>query len=171
MLRLYKTFNRVIICSLMVFATWSGFASAEEVFKEAADFELPVQQGKYKLSDSKGKLVYLDFWASWCGPCKQSFPWMNTMHDKYQSKGLELVGVNLDASNADAQSFLTAVQAKFKIAFDQKGAVPRLYGVKGMPTSYLIDRDGKIIFQHMGFNQSDKDKLEEKIKQYLEAKQ
>lgn len=145
--------------------------NAEETLKDAPAFVLPsAKSGELRLGDLKGKLVYLDFWASWCGPCKQSFPWMNAMHEKYQSRGLEVVGVNLDSNISDAQTFLASVPAKFNIVFDSKGEVPARYAVKGMPTSYLIDRHGKIIFQHTGFNLSDKDKLEEKIKQYLEIK-
>ena len=147
-----------------------GVAYAEGVNAQASDFDLPGKQGNVKLSDRKGKLVYLDFWASWCGPCKQSFPWMNAMQEKYQSQGLEVIAINLDENNDDAQKFLAGTPAKFTVAFDSKGQTPTQYGVKGMPTSYLISRDGKIILQHMGFNAADRDKLELKIRESLEAR-
>jgi thiol-disulfide isomerase/thioredoxin len=147
-----------------------NIAFAQDVTTTASDFDLPGKQANVKLSSSKGKLVYLDFWASWCGPCKQSFPWMNAMQEKYQAQGFEIIAVNLDANSDDAQKFLAATPAKFTVAFDNKGQVPKQYGVKGMPTSYLIGRDGKVAMQHMGFNASDRDKLEQKIQLLLEDK-
>jgi cytochrome c biogenesis protein CcmG/thiol:disulfide interchange protein DsbE len=145
-------------------------AYAQENSNIASDFDLPGKQSNVKLSESKGKLVYLDFWASWCGPCKQSFPWMNALQERYKSKGLEVIAINLDANNEDAQKFLATTPAKFTVAFDSKGRTPLQYGVKGMPTSYLISRDGKIIMQHMGFNAADRDMLEQKIQSLLEDK-
>ena len=147
-----------------------GGVQGEESNRKAPEIDLSGTQGKYKLSESKAKLVYLDFWASWCGPCKQSFPWMNSMQEKYAAKGLEVVAVNLDANSADAQAFLKTIPASFKVLFDGNGSTPRQYGVKGMPTSYLIDGYGNILMQHMGFNDKDKAALEEKIKQVLDAK-
>ncbi len=146
-------------------------AAALEVGTSAPEFELATQDGKtVRLSNLKGKIVYLDFWASWCGPCRASFPWMNDMQAKYGAQGLQVVGVNLDATPEDARKFLAQVPASFQIAYDPKGATPRAYGVKGMPTSLLIDRDGKVIFQHMGFNHGKRDELEQKIRQALGEK-
>ncbi len=156
--------------SLALILNLNGFAYADSASTQAFDFDLPGKQANVKLSNSKGKLVYLDFWASWCGPCKQSFPWMNAMQEKYQSQGLEVIAINLDANNEDAQKFLASTPAKFTIAFDNAGLTPRQYSVKGMPTSYLVSRDGKIIYQHVGFNADDRDKLEQKIQESLADK-
>ena len=95
---------------------------------------------------------------------------MNAIQEKYKSKGLEVIAVNLDVNNEDALRFLVTTSAKFTVAFDSKGRTPLLYGVKGMPTSYLISPDGKIIMQHMGFNAADRDMLEQKIESLLEGK-
>lgn len=167
-LQLRKTVFQFV--ALALFLGLGVHAYADNGNVQASDFDLPGKQGNVKLSSSKGKLVYLDFWASWCGPCKQSFPWMNAMQEKYQSQGLEIIAVNLDENNEDAQKFLAGTPAKFTVAFDSKGQTPTQYGVKGMPTSYLIGRDGKIILQHMGFNAADRDKLEQKIRESLETK-
>lgn len=146
-------------------------ARALEAGTPAPDLELPGQVQTVKLSEYLGKVVYLDFWASWCGPCRQSFPWMNTMQEKYQGRDFQVIGVNLDARHADAEKFLSQVPAKFMVAFDSKADTARLFGVKGMPTSLLIGRDGKVIYQHAGFNGESRDKLEQMIQVAVEAGQ
>jgi cytochrome c biogenesis protein CcmG, thiol:disulfide interchange protein DsbE len=136
----------------------------------APQFQLAGPQGAVKLSDAAGSVVYLDFWASWCGPCRQSFPWMNEMQEKYRAKGFRVIAVNLDAKNEDAKKFLEQNPAKFTVAFDPKGGTPSQYGVKGMPTSFLIGKDGKVISTHQGFNATDKVTLESDIKSALGVK-
>ena len=158
---------------LLAFSVCMAFSVntfAVEPGTKAPDFDLPGTQGQVKLSKSAGSVVYVDFWASWCGPCRQSFSWMNETQEKYRDKGLTIICVNLDAKNDDAKKFLAQTPAKFTIAFDSKGEVPKTYGVKGMPTSYLIGRDGKVIFQHLGFKETDRESLEKEIKAALEAK-
>ena len=130
-------------------------------------FELAGLDAPVKLAGYQGKLVYLDFWASWCGPCRLSFPWMNELQTRYGAQGLQIIGVNLDAKKEDAAAFLKAMPASFVLAFDPAGATPRNYGVKGMPTSFLIGPDGKIMFEHRGFNQADRPELESRIKTAL----
>ena len=136
----------------------------------APDFSLPGVSSEIKLSDFKGQLVYLDFWASWCGPCKKSFPWMNAMQSKYAAQGFKIIAINLDAKSEDGKRYLNSVQANFDIAFDAKGIVPRLYQVKGMPSSFLIGRDGKILMQHAGFNDTSGAKLEAQIVSFIKEK-
>lgn len=137
----------------------------------APAFDLPGPAGAVRLDQYKGKLVYLDFWASWCGPCRHSFPWMNDMQAKYGPQGLQVVGINLDAKTDDARSFLAATPARFVIAFDPAGAAPRQYGIKGMPSSVLIGPDGKVLFEHSGFREADRVELESRIRAALGAKQ
>ena len=135
----------------------------------APSFSLPAESsGNVSLAQLKGKVVYLDFWASWCGPCRQSFPWMNEMHAKYGAKGLVVVAVNVDANTADAKKFLGETPAVFDVAYDAKGVTPKSFGIKGMPTSYLIDRTGKVISTHVGFNPSKKSEIEAALKHALE---
>lgn len=122
-----------------------------------------------KLSDLKGKLVYVDFWASWCGPCRQSFPWMNEMQAKYGARGLQIVGINLDAKRADADQFLAQLPARFTLSFDSKGDTARRFGVKGMPTSVLIGPDGRVLAVHQGFKDEDRKELEAKFVNALGA--
>lgn len=117
--------------------------------------------------DGQARLTYVDFWASWCGPCRQSFPWLNQMQTRYGAKGLRVVGINLDAKTADAERFLNEVPASFEIAFDPLGASGRAYALKGMPSAVLLGPDGKVIETHQGFRASDADTLEALIKRHL----
>jgi thiol-disulfide isomerase/thioredoxin len=134
------------------------------------DFTLPGKQGTVKLSEKAGSVIYLDFWASWCGPCRQSFPWMNEMQAKYKANGFQVIAVNLDAKTDDAMKFLAQSPADFTVAFDAKGQTPKTFGVKGMPTSFLVGRDGKVLLQHMGFRPTDKEDIEKQIQAALGAK-
>jgi thiol-disulfide isomerase/thioredoxin len=145
-------------------------AQAAEPGGAAPDFELSGTGGKVKLSALRGNVVYVDFWASWCGPCRQSFPWMNEMQARYGGQGLRIVGINVDTHEKDARDFLTETPATFTVAFDSTGATPRSYRIKGMPTSLLIDADGKVVFEHSGFRVADKAELEQRIQAALKGK-
>jgi peroxiredoxin len=135
----------------------------------APDFELPGVQGTLKLSQLQGKAVYLDFWASWCGPCRESFPWMNAMQEKYRQQGLEVIAINLDERHDDAKKFLDKHATKFTVLFDPKGKTPSQFGVMGMPTSFIIGKSGKVLLQHAGFNDDERAELEQRLKSALEG--
>lgn len=155
------------ICLLQISSVAWAIAPGEG----APDFNLTGNGSEsVSLSKYRGKVVYLDFWASWCGPCRQSFPWMNAMHDKYASKGLVVLAINLDGNQTDAQKFLQENPARFTLGFDPKAQTPKLFGVKGMPTSYLVDRHGRVIDVHVGFNVNKKDELELKLIKLLEGR-
>ena len=123
---------------------------AEQV--PAPGFEIPGVDKNINLSDYLGKIVYLDFWASWCVPCRQSFPWMEQMHQKYRSQGLEVIAINLDQERKLADTFLQKYSGNFTIGFDAEGVVPLAYEVQGMPSSFIIDESGMIVASHIGFN-------------------
>jgi len=135
----------------------------------APSFILSGPQGAVSLDAvrARGEWTYLDFWASWCGPCKQSFPWMNEMHAKYGGKGLRIVAVSVDTRTPDAEKFLASNPASFTIAYDTSGDTPRRYAVKAMPTSLLIDPAGRVVLVHAGFKTEDRAALEDAIKNAL----
>lgn len=142
-------------------------ALAATVGEKAPALDLPGAKGQIQLDAYKGKTVYLDFWASWCGPCKQSFPWMNAMQKRYGAKGLQIVGINLDQKQEDATAFLAANPALFDIAFDPSGKTPKTFGIQGMPTSFLISPEGKVLMVHQGFNEEGQTELEKRIQQAI----
>jgi thiol-disulfide isomerase/thioredoxin len=105
-----------------------------------------------RLADYAGKVVLIDFWASWCTPCKASFPALDAIYREYEKQGLEVLAVNVDERRRDADSFLGAHPHSFTVLFDPNGMAPAAFGVKGMPSSFLIDRSGHIRFTHMGYS-------------------
>jgi cytochrome c biogenesis protein CcmG, thiol:disulfide interchange protein DsbE len=119
------------------------------------------------LSQYKGQFVYLDFWASWCGPCRASFPWMNALKKDLQDKGLMVVSVNLDANRDDADEFLSKFPADFEVIFDPSGKEAEKYKLLGMPNSFFFDREGKLLFTHIGFNEKDSLALRKKIEAHI----
>ncbi|MEW8189836.1 MAG: TlpA disulfide reductase family protein [Candidatus Thiodiazotropha endolucinida] len=144
-----------------------GGLLAGDDYPQAPDFSLPGQNMPISLNEFKGKVVLLDFWASWCAPCRASFPWMNKMQSRYRSQGLEVIAINLDKNRALADDFLAKTPAKFTVAFDPTGEVASQYDLKGMPASFLIDGQGRILDSHVGFFLSETERRERVLKQVL----
>lgn len=117
-----------------------------------------------------GKVIYLDFWASWCGPCAKSFPFMRDLHQGLGAKGLQLIGVNLDESSEDAKAFLEKNPANFPIVVDKNGECAKKFEVKAMPSSYLIGRDGVIRHVQLGFRSDEQNELRQTVEQLLAEK-
>ncbi len=129
---------------------------------------LPDQAGNsVDLSKLEGKVVLVDFWASWCGPCKQEMPVLEALHKKYESEGLVIVGVNIDNNDKKMNNFLKATPVTFRRVRDKKLQVVSRYEPSTMPSSYFIGRDGKIRHVHVGFRKNDAGKLEARVKELL----
>lgn len=163
----------IIACTSVQFLTLRDATASESQSQPkpqllpAPQFSLPGISGDKTLEDYRGQYLYVDFWASWCGPCRQSFPWMNEMQDKYDTHGLKIIAINLDEIRDDANRFLDDVHADVDIAFDASGATAQAYSVKGMPSSYLINPAGEIVFSHIGFRARDEAQLEAKIAELM----
>lgn len=103
------------------------------------------------LDEYKGQVVVIDFWASWCVPCRRSFPWLDQMQDKYREHGLVVIGVNMDTDLSAARAFLEEYPVTFRILYDTQGDLARRYDVMAMPSSYVVNRFGDIAVRHLGF--------------------
>jgi thiol-disulfide isomerase/thioredoxin len=136
---------------------------------QAPAFELPSDSGTFELEQYRKHVVYVDFWASWCVPCRHSFPWLNDMQARYGEDGFKVIAINVDKDKAQAQKFLQLIPASFEIAYDPEGTVADLYKLKVMPSSYLIDQEGNLIHKHKGFKPSDARRMEDMIKKLLES--
>ena len=134
---------------------------------KAPTFNLQGDNGEISLDQYKGQVVYVDFWASWCVPCKHAFPWMNDLHKRYGDKGLKIVAINLDKDKKDAHTFLKLFPADFEVAYDPEGVAAESYRVKVMPTAYLIDQQGNLVKSHKGFRIEQSGDMEETIRKLL----
>jgi peroxiredoxin len=129
---------------------WS--VSADELRGPAPGFALAAKDGgEVSLESLKGQVVMVNFWASWCGPCRQEMPHLEALHQRYSSLGFTLLGVNVDKDSGDAQEFLDETSVSFPILFDPESSVSELYDVIAMPSTVLVDREGNMRFIHHGY--------------------
>ena len=159
--------NTFIFLLLTFIINPSALAAAAS---RAPVFELPGDTGSVSLEQYRNQVVYIDFWASWCVPCRYAFPWLNEMQERYGEDGFKVIGINVDKDKAMAAKFLELVPATFDIAYDPEGKVADLYSLKVMPSSYLIDRDGNLVHAHKGFKTSDGSRMEDMIRKLLDDK-
>ena len=137
-----------------IFLVVSLFSSVSVAAEKAPNFVLGKSSKgtEISLSHLKGRVVYLDFWASWCIPCLKSFPWMNEMREKYAEQGLKVIAVSLDHDKDLARRFADEFEAEFTIGFDTRSELADQFDVRGLPASVLISRKGKMLAMHAGFN-------------------
>jgi thiol-disulfide isomerase/thioredoxin len=117
----------------------------------------------FQLDQFRGSVVYVDFWASWCVPCRISFPALDQLHRKYRKNGFEVVAVNKDVAAADSARFLARTPVGFTLVADGDDAIARAYKVKAMPSGYLLDRKGRVRFVHEGFRSDSAAQIEAQI--------
>lgn len=122
----------------------------------------------FQLAAVDADLIYLDFWASWCPPCRVSFPWMKQLSARYRGKGLRVIAVNVDRDPAAAERFLLQARPDFDIVRDPEGQLAATYDIAAMPSSFLLTPAGEILMRHEGFHAADADRLEARIAEALE---
>lgn len=159
-----------LILAFSVFFSWP--VAALETGNPAPACALTSLPGNQpaNLEQYRGQVVYVDFWASWCGPCAKSFPFMNTMHEQFKDKGLQIVGVNLDENLDDAKTFLAKYPASFTVMADASKQCAKDFQVKAMPSSYIIDRNGKVHHIHLGFRPGEAENLRILVEKLLNEK-
>ena len=146
--------------------------NAANVVQPAPQFILPTlkQDQPTAFNQYAGKVIYLDFWASWCSPCRTSFPLLNKLHEKLKTQGFEVVAISLDEDKADAEKFLQKFPVGFTVLHDANGDWADQFVVESMPTAFIIDKQGVVQKIHHGFASDDINELEAKITQLLAQK-
>ena len=143
-------------------------AAAAEVGKLAPDFTLKSLGGKnLKLSEMAGSVVLINFWASWCGPCREEMPLLNSLHKKYEPLGFTVLGVNVEQDVKGAEGFLENFPVNFPVLLDSDNRVSEQYKVIAMPTTVVVDRDGNMRFLHQGYKSGDEAKYRQMLKELV----
>jgi len=134
----------------------------------APSIQLPATDGAtISLADLRGKVVLVDFWASWCAPCKASFPLLDALRRDLGGKGVEVVAINVDERRRDTEAFLSDRQHDMPVLLDSKGVAAQAFGVQAMPTSFILDRAGRIRFTHTGYTAATVQRYREEIAMLL----
>ena len=144
--------KRLLQTLVLIFAAISSSVFADEL----------------NLAAYKGKVIYIDFWASWCSPCRQSFPWMKELQAAKAKEGLVIIAVNVDQEKKLADAFLAEFSPNFNVVFDPAGRLATEFKVAGMPSAYIIDRDGKPRFKHIGYHHEKRSQYEQEIQTLLD---
>jgi thiol-disulfide isomerase/thioredoxin len=137
---------------VLAIASLAAAATAGSAPPRAPTFRLPTRNGTVSLDSLRGRVVLVDFWASWCEPCRKSFPWLRSMHERYGTQGLAIVAVDLDKDRDAADAFLARYPAPFIVAFDPAGKTAEAFKVSAMPSSFLLSPAGEILHAHAGFD-------------------
>ena len=134
----------------------------------APDFTLRSLNGpNLRLAEQRGRVVLVNFWATWCGPCKQEMPHLNRLYDKYRSAGFVLLGVNVDEDATVAAGAASKLGMHFPVLFDSQKSVSRLYDLQSMPSTVLIDRDGRVRYLHRGYHEGLEEAYERQIRELV----
>lgn len=153
-------------------ATSGSALAADALGQPAPGFSLPLRGGNAPLALDKlhGQVVMVNFWASWCGPCREEFPLLDQMYKKYKLQGFTMLGVNVEPESKDAEGFIAKTPVSFPIVFDKDSAVSKLYKVEGMPSTVLIDRNGVLRWVHRVYKPGDENEYLDHVRALLREK-
>ncbi|GGP99462.1 TlpA family protein disulfide reductase [Shewanella ulleungensis] len=158
----------LIALGALLMSMLSMQAHALTIGDVAPDFTLKNQQGtNLNLAEQRGEIILINFWASWCGPCRKEMPVLQKLQDKYQDLGVQVWGVNVEQENQAGKDFLADLDLSFSIFFDQTNSLSKTYQVEAMPTTVIIDRDGKVRFVFQGYQDGYDKKYAAAIKQLI----
>lgn len=154
----------LLMASLLIAVT----VEAGEISGPAPDFTLKSNSGKnLKLSEYRGKVVLINFWASWCGPCRQEMPLLEKLHQRYASYGFTVLGVNVEEESAAARKLLKDIPVSFPVLFDTRNSASKAYNVSAMPSTVMVDRDGNMRYLHMGYKPGDEATYKKWVKRLI----
>lgn len=154
----------MLVLLSLVFSPIASAAAGEP----APDFTLKSNKDtNIRLKELKGNVVLINFWASWCGPCRQEMPLLEEIYKKYQKYGFELLAINVDEDSTAANDFLKTVDVSFPVLYDQKSTVSQLMGVDAMPTTFMVDREGNVRFAHKGYQPGYEKEYQKQVKKLI----
>jgi thiol-disulfide isomerase/thioredoxin len=166
--RLLSGFRLSLLLACFLSFTVVTHAGAATVKGQAPNFTLKSLGGKnLKLSEMTGNVVLINFWASWCGPCREEMPLLNDLHKKYEPLGFTVLGINVEEDARNARGFLKNFPVDFPVLLDNKNQVSKQYNVIAMPTTVVVDRDGKMRFLHKGYKPGDEEKYRKMVKKLV----
>jgi peroxiredoxin len=158
----------VAAAGVAIAATLALPASALTQSGPAPQFQLAARGGKtVNLAQYKGQVVMINFWATWCGPCRQEMPLLESIYKKYKPMGFTLLGVNVEPDSKPAEDWLKATPVSFPILFDTKSEVSKMYEVSGMPSTIIVDRKGNVRVIHHGYKPGDENEYQDSIRKLV----
>lgn len=159
---------RLVVVAIALFGLSSVSASAKVINGKAPVFTLKSRGGhNLRLSDYRGQVVLINFWASWCGPCRQEMPLLENLYKRYKKLGFTIMGVNVDSDSTKANNYLKDMTVTFPIVYDTTNAVSKSFNVNAMPTTVIVDRNGKMRFLHQGYKPGYENNYKKEVKQLI----
>ncbi len=156
----------VAVCGLVV--TLTAHASSVKLSEPAPDFTLKTLNGpNLRLEEYRGQVLLINFWASWCGPCRQEMPILDRLHQRYEDTGFAVWGVNVEGETAPAQKIVDKTNVTFPVLIDEGQAVSEMYDLEAMPSTVVVDRDGVVRYVHRGYKPGDEAKYVEVVKKLI----
>jgi peroxiredoxin len=154
--------------AMLVLVALAVPAAAVNLQDEAPDFTLKSLEGtNLRLEEYRGQVVLINFWASWCGPCRQEMPLLDRLHQRYLDTGFAVLGVNVEGEEAPARELIDKIPVTFPVLIDEGQAVSELYRLEAMPSTVVVDRDGVVRYIHRGYKPGDEAKYVEVVKELI----
>jgi len=153
---------------LLAALSFNATSIAATLQSPAPDFTLKSRSGEnLKLSELRGEVVMVNFWASWCGPCRQEMPLLDQLYKRFSPMGFTILGVNVEEDSAEAEKVLGEIPVSFPILFDSRNQVSKAYDINAMPSTFLVDRDGKVRYLHKGYKPGYEDEYQRQISELI----
>ena len=157
--------NTLPVAAMLLLGIATAWAAAEQ---PAPNFSLPDQAGGLvSLEDYSGQVVLINFWASWCGPCREEMPLLNELHTRYEPLGFTMLAINVEEDSSAANNFLSGMPVNFPVLYDRENSVSKLYDVIAMPSTVIIGRDGKVRYIHHGYEPGDENAYQDYIRELI----
>ena len=168
MKKLIRNIGQVVRVAAISSLLITGAAYADVKTGPAPDFTLKNESGSnLRLSEFRGEVVMINFWASWCAPCRQEMPLLDELYTQYQPMGFTILGVNVEENSTKARKLLKDSPVNFPVLFDNSSEVSKLYNVVAMPSTVLVDRDGNIRYLHQGYKPGYEESYQQQVRELI----